>query len=74
MSKQIFNGGIEAGILQIVGRENLNEVDIKRLDYLESLPKNQWINLDEKGKAITENEALENEITELTRYGIKLIS
>jgi hypothetical protein len=50
---QIFNGGLELGILQIVGDDNLSEQDKARKEYLESLPKNKWITLDENGQAIS---------------------
>ena len=70
LMKQIFNGGIELGILQIVGDENLSEQDKERKAYLESLPKNKWIALDENGLAITDEQAEQEFNKELSRYRI----
>lgn len=67
---QIFNGGLELGILQIVGDDNLSEQDKARKEYLESLPKNKWITLDENGQAISEQEARKKAEQELARYSI----
>lgn len=72
MSKQIYNGGLELGILKIVGDEHLSEDDKKRKAYLESLPKNTWIDLDENGQMISPEQAAENRKAELKRYGVIL--
>lgn len=71
MSRQIYNGGLELGIFKIVGDENLSEKDLQRKKYLKSLPKNQWIDLDENGMMITSEEARKREQEMLKRYGIK---
>lgn len=69
--KQIFNGGLELGIFEIVGEENLTEADKKRKAYLESLPKNKWILLDETGQALSEHEARQQANKELSKFKIK---
>ncbi len=38
---ECINGGIEQGIMEIVGRDNLKPEDQKRLDYFQSLPRNR---------------------------------
>lgn len=55
---QIFNGGIEAGLLALAEKDGLlNEADKERLNYLESLPKMKWVTLDKNGQAEkTEND------------------
>lgn len=69
---QIFNGGLEAGILRIVSKDTeLSQEDKARLEYLESLPKNKWVTLDENGLAISDEQARENERKELQRFTIK---
>lgn len=70
MATQIKNGGLELGIFQIVGDDHLSEEDKKRKAYLESLPKNVWIDLDENGLAITPKEAKKREIEHLSHYSI----
>lgn len=70
MSKQIYNGGLELGILKIVGDDHLSEDDKKRKAYLESLPKNRWIHLDENGQMISDEQAVENFKSELKKYGV----
>jgi ABC-type Fe3+/spermidine/putrescine transport system ATPase subunit len=70
--KQIFNGGLEAGLLRIVSKDTeLSQKDKARLEYLESLPKNKWVTLDENGLAISDEQARENERKELQRFTIK---
>ncbi len=69
--KSIKNGGLELGIFNIVGDENLSDADKERKAYLESLPKNRWITLDENSKAISDDEASLKTRQELERYGIK---
>ena len=69
--KSIMNGGIELGILQIVGDENLSDADKHRKAYLESLPKGKWIYLDDNGLAITDEQVAAAQKEELARYGIK---
>ncbi len=69
--KQIMNGGLELGIFKIVGDDALSEADRKRKAYLESLPKNVWITLDENGMAVTDDQAREMERAELAKYGIE---
>ena len=66
--KRVFNGGLELGIMQIVGDENLSEQDKERKAYLESLPKNTWICLDDNGQAISSEEAEEKQKKELEKY------
>lgn len=70
MATQIKNGGLELGIFQIVGDDYLSEEDKKRKAYLESLPKNVWIDIDENGMAITPEEARFRSKKELSRYKI----
>ena len=70
MIKSIKNGGIELGLLKIVGEENLSEADKKRKAYLESLPKNKWITLDENGKAVSDEEAKKMADNELKKFGL----
>ncbi len=38
---ECINGGIEQGIMEIIGRDNLNPEDKQKLDYLRSLPINR---------------------------------
>jgi len=72
MGMQIMNGGIEAGILRLVSKDGtpLSEIDQKRLDYLESLPRNVMIDLDYNGMAITKEQAICNAKEDLSHYGI----
>ena len=65
---QIMNGGIFGGILAAIGRENLSPEDQERLDYLESLPKNQWITLGDDGKALSDQEAERQWKEHLSRF------
>ena len=69
--RSIYNGGLELGILQIVGDEALSPEDRARKAYLESLPKNKWIHLDENGKVISDEEALRIQRDELLKYRIR---
>lgn len=70
MSKQIYNMGIYGGILKIIKEsgDTLSEKDEARLQYLESLPKNEWIDLDENGMAITKEQADINFQKHLSRF------
>ena len=38
---ECINGGIEQGIMEIVGKDNLKPEDQQRFDYLQSLPSNR---------------------------------
>ena len=38
---EYINGGIEQGIMEIIGRDNLKAEDQKRFDYFQSLPRNR---------------------------------
>lgn len=70
MSKQIYNMGIYGGILKIIKEsgDTLSEKDEAHLQYLESLPKNEWIDLDENGMAITKEQADINFQKHLSRF------
>ena len=70
MSKQIYNMGIYGGILKLIKEsgDTLSEKDEIRLQYLESLPKNEWIDLDENGIAITKEQAEINLKKHLSRF------
>jgi len=70
--KSIRNGGLELGIFNIVGDDCLSEEDKKRKAYLESLPKDRWITLDENGVALTDEQAMEMAKQKLFKYKIKL--
>jgi len=68
--KSIMNGGLELGIFKIVGYENLSQRDKERKAYLESLPKNVWITLDNKGQAVSDEDAEKIAIKEIEKYTI----
>lgn len=68
--KSIKNGGLELGIFNIVGDENLSKADKERKAYLESLPKNRWITLDQNGKAVSDREANKLADDELKKFGL----
>lgn len=70
MSRQIMNGGIEGAILRIVKTdgEKLSSEDEERLNYLEGLPKNEWIDLDDNGKAISKEQAEKEFQEHLSRF------
>ena len=69
MRKRIYNGGIEHGLLLAAKEDGLlSESDEIQLNYLESLPKNQWLELDVNGKLITTQEADERQSAMLGRY------
>ena len=71
MSTQIKNGGIELGILQAASKyAELSEEQIKRMEYLDSLPKGVWITLDENRMAITNEEARTREIEHLKKFKV----
>lgn len=57
MGTRIMNGGVEGAILNILDDLELSEEQLSRKKYLNSLPKNQWINLDENGLMISTEEA-----------------
>lgn len=69
--RHIKNGGVELGILQAAKKYGeITEEQEYRMQYLESLPKNVWIALDDNGVAITEEEAMEIEKQELKKYKV----
>ncbi len=68
MAQSIKNGGMELAIFNIVGDDYLTEKDKERKAYLESLPKDRWIDLDENGMAITPEQAEENLKKHLSRF------
>lgn len=55
--KRIKNGGIELGIMEFVESQGieLSKKDKERKEYLDSLPKNTDIYLDENGRKIDQN-------------------
>lgn len=53
MGIRIMNGGVEGAILNLIDDSELSEEQLSRKKYLNSLPKNQWINLDENGLMIS---------------------
>lgn len=59
MRNQIYNGGLEAGLLRLAKEEGatLTPDQEARLALLDSLPRNQWIDLDRDGNPITSEEA-----------------
>lgn len=75
MSKQIFNLGVLGGIMKAIkekdeidGTSSLSKEDLEYLEYLESLPKGEWIDLDDKGMMITPEQARQEEIEHLRRF------
>lgn len=69
--RHIKNGGVELGILQAAKKYGeITKEQEHRMQYLDSLPKNVWITLDDNGIAITEEEAMEIEKQELKKYKI----
>lgn len=68
MSRQIYNGGIRGAILNLVDDSELSPEDLDEKKYLNSLPKDQWIDLDEKGKMIPKEKAEENLKKEIAKY------
>ena len=62
MSTKIKNGGIELGFLELAKESGikLSEDEEERLKLLNSLPKNEWIDLDKNGNPIG-NEIAENQ-------------
>lgn len=48
---RILNGGIELGLLQIAEESGiaLSETDVLRKEYLENLPKGEWLTLGKEG-------------------------
>lgn len=68
MSKQIYNGGIFGGILNIIPDKELSPKDLEHKQYLNSLPRNTWIDVDENGKAISREEASNREEEMLSRF------
>ncbi len=75
MSMQIYNGGIFGGILKIIkesderdGTSSLSQEDLEYMDYLETLPKNTWIDVDSKGRMITPEQARQEEMEHLRRF------
>lgn len=50
MRTKILNGGIELGFLQAAEKDGLlSDEDKNRKEYLESLPKEVWLEIDETG-------------------------
>lgn len=72
MSRQIMNGGIEGGLLRIIkdDGDTLTPEQEKRLKLLESLPKNEWIDLDDNGNPVSKKEAQEKLKEELSHFKI----
>ncbi len=68
MSRQIYNGGIRGAILNLVDDSDLSPEDLERKKYLNSLPKNQWIDLDENGRMISKEVAENNWKKEIEKY------
>ncbi|WP_440880669.1 hypothetical protein [Tenacibaculum sp. C7A-26P2] len=70
MAKQIYNGGIQAGILRAAKDSGaiLGKEDEERLKLLESLPKNQWIDLDDSDNPISKDEAKKNWNDHLSKF------
>lgn len=72
---QIFNLGIRGSILKIVKEDHekgigngLSKEDAEYLEYLESLPKGQWIDLDNNGRMISKEQADKNMAEHLSRF------
>lgn len=72
MSLQIMNGGMELAILKLAKEDGntLSPEDQARLEYLESLPRDVWIDLDENGMMITPEEAQKREEEKISHYSI----
>jgi hypothetical protein len=72
MSTQIMNGGIEGAILRIVKDDynTLTPEQEERLELLESLPKNVWVDLDDSGNPISKEQAENNMKEELSHFKI----
>lgn len=70
MSKQIWNTGVEGGILKIIKDDGgqLTPDQEKYLATLESLPKNQWNDLDSNGNPISKEQAAENTKEHLSHF------
>lgn len=68
MSTQIMNGGIRGAILNLVEDSKLSKEDLEEKKYLNSLPKNEWIDLDENGKMISKEKADQNLKEELSKF------
>ena len=68
MSRQIYNGGIRGAILNLIDDSELSSDDLEGKKYLNSLPKNQWIDLDENGKMISKEIAKNNFQKEIAKY------
>lgn len=70
MSTQIFNGGVRGAILRLAKDKGakLTDEQEKQLEVLESLPKNQWIDLDDNGNPITKEEAQKNLEEHLSQF------
>ena len=72
MSTQIMNGGIEGGLLRILKDDGnkLTPEQEQRLELLESLPKNEWIDLDENRNPISKEQAKNNIKEKLSHFKI----
>lgn len=70
MATQIFNGGVRGAILRLAKDKGakLTDEQEKQLEVLESLPKNQWIDLDDNGNPITKEEAQKNWEEHLSQF------
>lgn len=70
MSRQIMNGGLEGAILRILKNDGdeLTKEQQERLDLLESLPKNTWIDLDDNGNPISKEQANKNFEEHLSKF------
>lgn len=55
---RVKNGGVQFGIMQAIGFENLSEKDKKIYKKLEALPKGRWVYLDKDFNEITQEEYL----------------
>lgn len=67
---RIMNGGLELGLMEAIGEENLSEESLKRKRYLDSLPKGKWITLDEKGLALSDEEAIRLAEEKMKRFRV----
>ena len=72
MGTQIMNGGLEGAILRILKNagDELTKAQLARLDLLESLPKNTWIDLDDNRNPISKEQANKNFEEHLSKFKI----
>ncbi|AGO47650.1 hypothetical protein Phi4:1_gp113 [Cellulophaga phage phi4:1] len=66
----IMNGGIIANILKYIQDKGgiLKKEDEEFMNKMLDLPKNEWISLDANGEPITQKQANEEFMSELTKY------